>query len=144
MKRITITAKNALNRYAQGLKIEGESGDCKLPFPRIRACAREIGSADLIIIFVKAYDTAAVLHSVRELVAANTILLTLQNGIGNAETLREAYPHNAIVAGTTAQGATLGCGHIRHAGAVETAYREFDEHQGGGSAFHAKLIRDLL
>jgi 2-dehydropantoate 2-reductase len=126
---------------AQGLKIEGENGDCQLPFPRIRACAREIGSADLLIIFVKAYDTASVLHSVRELVAANTILLTLQNGIGNAETLREAYPHNAIVAGTTAQGATLlGCGHIRHAGAGETVIGGIDEN----SVFHAKLIRDLF
>jgi len=126
---------------AQGLQIEGESGDCQLPFPRIRACAQEIDSADLLIIFVKAYDTASVLHSMRELVAANTILLTLQNGIGNAETLREAYPHNAIVAGTTAQGATLlGCGHIRHAGEGETVIGGIDEN----SAFHAKLIRDLF
>ena len=126
---------------AQGLKIEGENGDCQLQFPRIRACAREIGSADLILFFVKAYDTAAALHSAQELVAANTILLTLQNGIGNAETLRKAYPHNAIVAGTTAQGATLlGCGHIRHAGAGETVIGGIDEN----SAFHAKLIRDLF
>jgi 2-dehydropantoate 2-reductase len=126
---------------AQGLKIEGVSGNCQLPFTRIRACAREIGIADLIIIFVKAYDTTAALRSVREVVATNTILLTLQNGIGNAEILREAYPHNPIVAGTTAQGATLlGRGHIRHAGAGETVIGGIDDN----SAFHAKLIRDLF
>lgn len=126
---------------AQGLKIEGESGDCQLPFPRISASLNVIGRADLLILFVKAYNTETALESVRKLVTANTIILTLQNGIGNVEAIREAYPHNAIVAGTTAQGATLlGCGHIRHAGAGETVIGGIDEN----SAFHARLIRDLF
>ncbi|MCX5905367.1 MAG: 2-dehydropantoate 2-reductase [Proteobacteria bacterium] len=126
---------------AQGLKIEGLSGDYQLPFPRISAFPHVIAKADLLILFVKAYNTATALESARELVTANTIILTLQNGIGNVEAIREAYPHHAIVAGTTAQGATLlGCGHIRHAGMGETIIGGID----ANSLFHAKLIKDLF
>ena len=125
----------------EGLKIEGVSGAYQLPFTRISASPKMIGKADLLILFVKAYNTATALESVQELVTANTIILTLQNGIGNVEAIREAYPHHAIVAGTTAQGATLlGCGHIRHAGAGETVIGGIDVN----SAFHAKLIKDLF
>ena len=72
---------------AEGLKIEGVSGDCRLPFPRICASPEKIGPVDLLIIFVKAYNTADVLKNVRGLIAVNTIILTLQNGTGNAETI---------------------------------------------------------
>jgi len=126
---------------AQGLKIEGVSGDYQLPFPRISASPDVIGKADLIIIFVKSYSTAAALQSVKELVTANTIILTLHNGIGNVESIRDAYPQNPIVAGTTAHGATLlGSGHIRHAGMGETIIGGID----ANSTFHAKLIKDLF
>jgi len=125
----------------EGLKLEGISGAYQLPFPRISASPRAIGTADLMILFVKAYNTAAALESARELVATNTIILTLQNGIGNAEVVRKAYPENAIIAGTTAQGATLmGTGHIRHAGRGETVVGGID----ANCAFHAKLVRDLF
>ena len=126
---------------AQGLKIEGGSGDYQLPFPRISASPDVIGKAALLILFVKAYNTATALESARELVTANTIILTLQNGIGNMESIRDAYPQNPIVAGTTAQGATLlGSGHIRHAGMGETIIGGID----ANSTFHAKLIKDLF
>ena len=126
---------------AQGLKIEGVSGDYQLPFPRISASPDVIGKADLLILFVKAYNTATALESVREVVTANTMILTLQNGIGNMESIRDAYPQNAIVAGTTAQGATLlSAGHIRHAGLGETVVGGID----ANSTFHAKLIKDLF
>ena len=126
---------------AQGLKIEGVSGAYQLPFPRISASPDVIGKADLLILFVKAYNTATALESARELVTANTIILTLQNGIGNVESIRDAYPQNPIVAGTTAQGATLlGSGHIRHAGMGETIIGGID----ANSLFHAKLIKDLF
>ena len=126
---------------AQGLKIEGVSGAYQLPFPRISASPDVIGKADLLILFVKAYNTATALESARELVTANTMILTLQNGIGNMESIRAAYPQNPIVAGTTAQGATLlGSGHIRHAGMGETIIGGID----ANSTFHAKLIKDLF
>jgi 2-dehydropantoate 2-reductase len=47
--------------------------------------------------------------------------MTLQNGMGNAETIAEHIPSNRILAGTTAHGATmLEAGSIRHAGAGPT------------------------
>jgi 2-dehydropantoate 2-reductase len=47
--------------------------------------------------------------------------MTLQNGMGNAETIAKHIPSNRILAGTTAHGATmLEAGSIRHAGAGPT------------------------
>jgi 2-dehydropantoate 2-reductase len=126
---------------AQGLKIDGVSGAFQLPFPRISASPDVIGKADLLILFIKSYSTVAALQCVKELVTANTMILTLQNGIGNVESIRAAYPQNPIVAGTTAQGATLLAeGHIRHAGLGETVVGGIDVN----STFHAKLIKDLF
>jgi len=48
--------------------------------------------------------------------------LTLQNGIGNIETISEIVGEERVIAGVTSQGATLlGNGHIRHAGVGDTA-----------------------
>jgi len=48
-------------------------------------------------------------------------VLTVQNGLGNAETIAEYVPRERVIDGTTAQGATVeGPGHVRHAGGGET------------------------
>jgi 2-dehydropantoate 2-reductase len=53
--------------------------------------------------------------------------MTLQNGMGNAETIAEHTPSNRILAGTTAHGATmLEAGSIRHAGAGPTTVGMWD------------------
>ena len=51
----------------------------------------------------------------------DSVVLTLQNGYGNAEKLAEAVGQERVLAGVTSHGATmLGPGHIRHAGSGET------------------------
>ena len=76
-----------------------------------------IGKADLIIIFVKSTHTAPAAGTARELVGQEGLVLTLQNGMGNADIIAEAIDPKRVVAGTTSHGATLlGPGSIRHAG----------------------------
>jgi 2-dehydropantoate 2-reductase len=67
--------------------------------------------------------------------------MTLQNGMGNAETIAEHTPSNRILAGTTAHGATmLEAGSIRHAGAGPTTIGMW---AGGEKEFQvAKQIAD--
>jgi 2-dehydropantoate 2-reductase len=73
--------------------------------------------AQLVLIFVKSTQTAAAAATAASLAGKSGCVLTLQNGMGNAETLAEAVPADRVVVGTTSHGATLlGPGRIRHAG----------------------------
>ena len=52
-----------------------------------------------------------------DFLAPDGLALTLQNGVGNAETMGEVLGADRVVAGVTSHGATLlGPGHVRHAG----------------------------
>ena len=126
---------------SQGLKIEGVSGQYHIPFERICTNVSVIGKADLIIIFVKSYATEAAIKRAGSAIKSSTVILTLQNGLGNIERISALYPDAHCVAGTTAQGATLiGAGHIRHAGIGETIIGA----AAGSGKFHTELIRDLF
>ena len=61
---------------------------------------------DLLIITTKAYDTIDAVAECRRLTTGNTKVLTLQNGLGNLEILREWKGANAF-GGTTTMGAAL-------------------------------------
>lgn len=77
--------------------------------------------ADLCIVFVKSPDTAAAAADAARLAGPAGVVLTLQNGLGNAEILADAAGEERIMAGTTAHGATqTGPGMIRHAGTGPT------------------------
>ncbi|MBN2467838.1 MAG: ketopantoate reductase family protein [Deltaproteobacteria bacterium] len=110
----------------KGIRVEGASGTHRVPISATNDCS-EIEWADLIIIFVKSYSTSQAIHDVKSLVGRESVLLTLQNGIGNVERITEVVAKKQVIAGTTAHGATsLGLGHIRHAGEGETLIGELD------------------
>lgn len=104
-----------------GLRLQGVSGSHHLPFQTITTRAEEIGTVDLIIMFVKAYDTEEAMRGALSLMGDRTVVLTLQNGLNNLETIAGLVGRKRIIGGVTAHGATrLGPGHIRHAGVGET------------------------
>lgn len=103
-----------------GLRIEGVSGEHMV---RVSITTRpeEIGSTDLVLIFVKAYDTRKAARDALPLVGEDTLVLTLQNGLGNLEAIGEVVGEERVAGGITSHGATLlGAGHVRHAGKGET------------------------
>jgi len=78
---------------------------------------RQIGKTDLAIIFVKSTQTGDAARTASELLENSGFVLTLQNGMGNADIIGEVVDPVRIIAGTTSHGATmLGPGSIRHAG----------------------------
>ncbi len=110
----------------KGLKIEKGKRSRRV---RINATTsgKKIGSCDVVIILVKAYDTVKAAKSARPLVGKKTFLLTLQNGIGNAEILNKAFGKRRIVLGATAQGSNIvRDGIISHAGWGRTVIGEQD------------------
>lgn len=85
----------------------------------------EVGICDLVILFVKSTLTGTAIASNRVLIGPDTTILTLQNGLGNIERIREQIDGANVIAGTTAHGATmLEPGKIRHAGQGRTVIGE--------------------
>ena len=79
------------------------------------------GPQDLVILFVK--DTAgdAALRANLGLIGGDTLLLSLQNGMGNYEIMRKYVPENHILLGTTRHNCvTEAPGVIYHSGAGVT------------------------
>ena len=72
---------------------------------------------ELLIVFVKDTATRAALKSNSSLIKENTLLLSLQNGLGNFEIMEEFAHKNQILLGTTKHNCvTLGAGEIYHSG----------------------------
>jgi len=83
--------------------------------------AKDIGQAELVIIFVKSTQTSKAVETAAILSDANTLVMTLQNGMGNADVIAKKIDPSRVLAGTTSHGATtLGPGNIRHAGSGPT------------------------
>lgn len=62
-------------------------------------------AADLVLVLVKAYQTEEAVLSIKGHLPQNGIVLTLQNGLGNAETLARELGEDHIAAGTCTYGA---------------------------------------
>ena len=104
----------------RGLSIDRE-GSTRTVRAKATTDPAQVGQADLIIVLVKSPDTAAAASAVRAVAGPEGVLLTLQNGLGNAETLADVVEPARVMAGTTSHGVTLlGPGHIRHAGVGPT------------------------
>ena len=83
--------------------------------PQARQSAAGIGRVDLVILFVKALYSRDALKAARELIGADTYIMTLQNGAGHEEILGEFIEKNRIIIGTTEDnGAVLEPGRVRH------------------------------
>ncbi len=77
--------------------------------------------ADLFIVFVKSYQTAAAARQISPF-AAGAAILTLQNGLGNVEALSEYFAAEQIFAGVTYQGSRqVSSNTIRHTGSGLTS-----------------------
>ena len=104
----------------KGLSIERE-GKTRSVEVKATTDSQRIGLADLIIVFVKSTQTAEAARVAKEMAGSGSLVLTLQNGMGNADVISEVIDPDQVVAGTTSHGATMiGPGIIRHAGAGPT------------------------
>lgn len=100
----------------RGITVESERGDFHLQM-KVTAKPAEIRSADLLILCVKANNTADAAARLQGTIPPQSHLLTLQNGLGNVERLGEFFDSSRILAGATSHGATLlDVGRVRHAG----------------------------
>ena len=107
-----------INEKGLGIELDGKTRSVSV---NATSDKRQIGKTDLAIIFVKSTQTGSAAKTASELVGNSGFVLTLQNGMGNADIIGEVVDHDRIIAGTTSHGATmLGPGSIRHAGTGPT------------------------
>lgn len=85
------------------------------------------GKPDLVLVTVKSYATQVAVESVMPFCGPSTAFLTLQNGTGNWQRIAKVAGRKKVLAGTTAQGATLVApGRVRHGGNGATFIGEPD------------------
>ena len=103
-----------------GLKLV-EDGEEHTYHPQAVMSADAIGTADLVIVFVKALQTEAALTEWGSIIGPDTYVLTLQNGAGHEAILKKFVRPSRIIIGTTEDnGTVLSPGVIRHGGTGRT------------------------
>jgi 2-dehydropantoate 2-reductase len=79
----------------RGLTVKSRlAGEFTLPV-RATDSPNEVGPVDLILFCVKTYDTDSAARSIRPLIGAETMLLSLQNGVDNAERIARIAGHDS-------------------------------------------------
>jgi len=87
--------------------------------------ASEAWPVELVLMFVKAYDTLQASKDALPSMGPDTVALTLQNGLNNVGAIASVVGEDRVIAGVTSCGATLlSPGLVRHGGEGETAIGE--------------------
>jgi len=101
----------------------------------------ETGPCDVLFICVKAFDTLAAVQHALALVDRDTTVVSLQNGLGNLETLAANITPGQVVCAVTGHGATmLAPGSVRHAGSGITRVAPFAAQGMQRAALVEKLL----
>lgn len=106
---------------ASGLSIEEKDGSA--PVVRVPASTdpSSVGPVDLIINFVKCYHTEAAIRAAAPMIGADTAVLSLQNGWGNAPRIASIVGEDRVLVGLTYHsGMLLAPGRVKHPGSGMT------------------------
>jgi 2-dehydropantoate 2-reductase len=100
---------------SRGIRVQGASGDRTV---RVNATldARDAGSCDLVIVSTKGYATEEGVRNGQAMIGRDTLVLTLQNGLGNAEKMAALIGSANLLVGIAGGfGASVaGPGHVHH------------------------------
>jgi 2-dehydropantoate 2-reductase len=91
---------------AHGLHIDYGEGEQVVPIHITNRIA-DGGTPDLVIMAVKSYDNVQAAKDVASVMGPNTTVLTMQNGVGNIETISQYVNPAQLIAGTTTFGSTV-------------------------------------
>lgn len=108
----------------RGLFIEGPDGtQVRYQVAATTEPPASLRGADLILVQVKGYLTQKALMPLESRINPESMILTMQNGLGNLEAMERALPnHRRLLVGTTAHGAAMiSPGKIRHGGSGPTS-----------------------
>ena len=87
----------AVRRF--GLRVKSKEGNFRVAKTYVHATTDTVGPCDLVLIAVKATANDALPALLAPLIKPETVLLTLQNGLGNEEFLAERYGAERVLGG---------------------------------------------
>ncbi|MDR5817961.1 MULTISPECIES: ketopantoate reductase family protein [unclassified Caballeronia] len=96
-----------------GLQVDDERGTRRV---KVRATMdpAEVGPVDVVIVLVKSFHTDAAMRGALDLVGPETVVLSLQNGLGHEDVLSGIVGRERVLAGKTYVGGVLRApGHIQ-------------------------------
>jgi 2-dehydropantoate 2-reductase len=116
--------------------------------------ATGVPHADLVLLTVKAYDTAAALERARPVVGPDTMVLSLQNGVASVEAIEQAFGPGAALGGAAYVLAVIEApGVVAHRFAGQIAFGELDGRRTpraervlgalGGAGIPTQLVDDI-
>ena len=106
----------------------------------IRKSLGNLRRCDLILVMVKAYSTRPLARELRGKIGSQSTILTLQNGLGNADVLARLLGNRVLAGSTTEASLRLGPGEIKHTGKGTTLVGELD---GSTSRRVVNVVRAL-
>ena len=91
-----------------GLKMTDEKEDWYVKV-NARTSAEGMGPVDLVIVLVKSFATKEAVSQLKEtnVIGENTLVMSLQNGLGNEETIAEVVGETNVISGKTYVGGRL-------------------------------------
>lgn len=118
-------AVDAIN--TNGLLIAEKAGGTTTIPVRAAIDPATVGLVDLLIVFVKCYHTENAVRGAAPMIGDNTIVLSLQNGWGNAPKIASIVGQERVLVGVTYHsGTVLGPGHLQHTGIGDTHMGELN------------------
>jgi len=152
----------AIDRWAEhveamkknGLRLEGKSGDRTV---KVNATTetKDAGLCDLVVLATKAMHVAPAAESAKALLAKDTPVLAIQNGLGGPDTAAEILGRERVMVGVVGGfGASMkGPGHAHHNGMELVRLGEFGgpitprlkkvEETWSGAGFKVKVFDDI-
>lgn len=130
---------DAINQ--RGLIITGISGDRTITNIKGKTNPEDAGICDVVIVFVKSTHTLTAIEGAISMIGTDTAVITLQNGVGNVDSMAQVVNPAQILAGVTSHGAALtGPGDVKHAGKGDSKLGELS----GEITDRAKTIAEAL
>jgi 2-dehydropantoate 2-reductase len=101
---------HAINK--NGLKLRSSSGD-RIVQAKAQTDPQGIGLVDLVIVLVKSFHTREAVEKASSIIGPDTVVMSLQNGLGHEEIIADVVGKKKVLAGKTyAGGVVLGPGHV--------------------------------
>jgi len=124
----------------EGIRLKDSAGERVIRVP-CEADPSKVSPPDALCLCVKSFDTEAAMCRALPLLGPRTTVVSLQNGLGNAETAARFSGGRPVLCAATSHGSTAeSAGVIRHAGAGPTVVAPHT----GASPQHAESFARLL
>jgi 2-dehydropantoate 2-reductase len=124
-----------------GLTIKSYQGDLHVRDAVFSAEPAQVGTVDLVLFCVKSYDTDSAAPALAPLVGAQTIILSLQNGIDNTDKIARHWGEWRCLSGVVYVGAALASpGVIEHS----TGGRIIFGNRDGSRGMATDLVEEAL